>query len=111
MAAFRSCQVLGCDLRGQAEVNANYVCAPAGCHFRESPHAATNIEHQFSRQFLGAKSSTLPKCILRSVAGGVIQLGPRVELPLKSKTAGVILRIHEADYPVQRRVPPSASRA
>src|ERR1017187_4935101 len=80
------------------------MCAPAGGHFRESAHPSTDIQHQFSRQVLGTKSRTLAKCNLSPVTVGIIHLRARVDLPLKSETASISLRIYKADYAVQRGI-------
>jgi hypothetical protein len=104
-------KVLSSHLRGQTQVYTDYVRAPACCHFRESPHAATYIEDQFSIEFLGAKTSALAECNFGPVAGSIIQLGPRMDLPLKSKTAGIILCVHKSDHAVQGWILPAAPRA
>src|SRR5437667_1790917 len=85
--------------------------SPACGHLRESTHAAANIQHQFSSQILGTKSSALAKCILGAVAGGIIQLRARVKLPLKSETVRIIVLICEADDAVHRGISRAAGCA
>src|ERR1700722_18168268 len=104
-------QVLGGDLRGQTQIDANYVRAPAGRHLREPAHTATNVEHQFSRQILRPESRTPTKCDVIPMVLGIIQLRTRMHVPLKSKTTGISLCIDKADYAMHRGILPSAAAA
>ena len=45
--------------------------SPACGHLRESTHAAANIQHQFSSQILGTKSSALRAAVLAYISGAM----------------------------------------
>jgi hypothetical protein len=84
---------------------------PTGRHFRESPHATTDIEHQFASKVFWPKPGTPSKISFRSLAAGVIELGSRVKLPLKTEAPGIVLRIDETKHSVQQRVLSPAVKA
>jgi hypothetical protein len=71
------------------------------------PTSRTNFPAKSSERKTGAAS----KIIAGNPAHITIQLRPRVHMPLKSKTASVLLRVDKAYASVYQRVLPAAGLA
>src|SRR4029077_2203880 len=63
----------------------------------KTTHTASDIEHEFSREVLRAKAGASPEGSLRTIALLRVQLCSGVHVPLKTKAASVLLRIHKAN--------------
>src|SRR5215472_9027802 len=89
-------QIARRNLGGQAQVNTDHMSSPPSGNIGKAPHAATNIENEFSRQILWTETGTASKRPFRPVAFVCVELSSSVHLPLKSETSRVLLRINKA---------------
>src|SRR5438093_10693252 len=99
------------NLRSPAQVDAHYVCSPAGGDFSEASHTAAHIEHESSREIFRTKTRPPAEGVFGAATVFAIQLCLRINLPLKTKATRVVLRVHEAHDTIQHRIPSSADRA
>src|SRR5439155_2766518 len=93
----------GRDFCRHAEIDADDTGSPPVGDFGKSAHTAANIKNQFTREVLGTKSGAPAERLLGAATLFIIQLCPRVELPLETEAARVVLHAHEADYTVHLR--------
>src|SRR5262249_32891161 len=89
-------KVLRGHFTGEAKVDAHHMRAPAARDFCEAPHSASHVKHELSSQILRSETGTANKRLFRTATHGIVHLRTRIQLPLKPKAAGIVLRIDKA---------------
>jgi hypothetical protein len=93
-------QIASCHFGGATEVDANHSGAPSVGDVSKPTHSTSNIQNEFSTKFIRRKTSALTKRNLGVVIVCAIELRARILVPLKPKTFGVVLLVHESNHSV-----------
>jgi hypothetical protein len=104
-------QILRGHFRGGTEIDADDTRAPACRRFGEAAHAASDIEDKLALEFFRPEGGLHAEVVLGLAHLTVVELRSLIAVPLKSKTGGVLLRVHKACDPVDMRIRALTARA